>query len=334
MLTMTLSNKTHSCSNPYIAVTSVSFSKNAALRKELKNKFPNSFLNESGNKLPEHDLIKFLKNADAAIVGTESITDKILSHAPRLKIISKYGVGLDNIDEKSLKRRNITLGWTGGVNRRSVSELTLCFMLGLCRNVFSSGFKLKQSAWDKDGGHQLSEKTVGIIGCGHIGSDVARLLSPFGCSLLVRDIVDKSDFCREQQGAYVTRLEELIERSDIITLHVPLTELTHQMVNENFLGKMKSTAFLVNTCRGEVLNQEALKNALAQKIIAGAALDVFVEEPPTDVEFLSLPNLMVTPHIGGNAREAVEAMGHSSIDHLASFFSNSETHLVAPEKQR
>jgi D-3-phosphoglycerate dehydrogenase len=192
-------------------------------------------------------------------------------------------------------------------------------MLGLCRNVFGSGFKLKQSDWDKNGGHQLSGKTVGIIGCGHIGSDVARLLSPLGCSILVRDIVDKSDFCHKQ-GASIASLEEVIEKSDVITLHVPLTELTRQMVNENFLKRMKSSAFFINTCRGEVVDQDALKNALNQKTIAGAALDVFAEEPPTDAEFLSLPNLMVTPHIGGNAREAVAAMGRSAIDHLVSFF--------------
>ena len=308
-------------SEPKIAVTSISFGKSAALREELLQIFPNSVFNESGQRLSGETLIEFINDADAAIVGVETIGDSVLENTPALKIISKYGVGLDSIDQESLKSRNISLGWTGGVNKRSVSEQTLCFMLGLCRNIFGSGFKLKNSEWNKDGGHQLSGKTVGIIGCGHIGSDVARLLSPFGCTLLVRDIVDKSDFCREH-GASEVGLDEVLEKSDIISLHVPLTELTRQMVNENFLQRMKSTAFLVNTCRGEVVDQEALKIALSQKIIAGAALDVFIEEPPTDAEFLSLPNLMVTPHIGGNAREAVEAMGQSAIDHLVSFFKN------------
>ena len=211
------------------------------------------------------------------------------------------------------------MGWTEGVNRRSVSELTLCFMLGLCRNIFNSGFKLKESEWEKEGGHQLSGKTVGIIGCGHIGSDVIKLLLPLDCTLLVRDIVEKSNFCREH-GVLEVSLEEMIARSDIISLHVPLTQLTRQMVNEKFLQKMKPTAFLVNTCRGNVVDQNALKNALNQKLIAGAALDVFTEEPPTDLDFLSLPNLMVTPHIGGNAKEAVEAMGCSAVSHLVSFF--------------
>jgi len=194
-------------------------------------------------------------------------------------------------------------------------------MLGLCRNVFTAGFKLKDGTWNKNGGHQLSGKTVGIIGCGHIGSDVVRLLSPFGCNILVNDIVSKEDFCLEQ-GISEVSLNEVVKRSDVITLHVPLTELTRQMVDESFFQRMRSTAFLVNTCRGEVVNQGSLKNALSKKIIAGAALDVFVEEPPTDAEFLSLPNLMVTPHIGGNSKEAVEAMGRSAIDHLVEFFKN------------
>ncbi len=311
--------KNMSSSNFKIAVTSISFGKSSILREELLRVFPNSVFNELGQRLSGEPLIEFINDADAAIVGVETIDDSILEHTPGLKIISKYGVGLDSIDLESLKRRGISLGWTGGVNRRSVSELTLCFMLGLCRNVFGSGFKLKQADWDKNGGHQLSGKTVGIIGCGHIGSDVARLLSPLDCTLLARDIIDKSDFCREH-GAVEVSLEEVIERSDIITLHVPLTELTRQMVNENFLQKMEPTAFLVNTCRGEVVDQGALKNALSQNIIAGAALDVFAEEPCTDEEFLSLPNLMVTPHTGGNAKEAMEAMGRSAINHLVSFF--------------
>jgi phosphoglycerate dehydrogenase-like enzyme len=320
---MTLKNKSGHYFEPKVVVTSISFSKSTVLRKWLLDVFPNSIFNETGHRLSGVKLVEFIDNADAAIVGIETIDDSLLKHTHSLKIISKYGVGLDSIDQKSLRNRSITLGWTGGINQRSVSELTLAFMLGLCRNVFTSGFKLKDCTWNKKGGHQLSGKTVGIIGCGHIGSDVVRLLSPFGCNILVNDIVSKEDFCLEQ-GISEVSLNEVVKRSDVITLHVPLTELTCQMVDESFFQRMRSTAFLVNTCRGEVVNQGSLKNALSKKIIAGAALDVFVEEPPTDVEFLSLPNLMVTPHIGGNSKEAVEAMGRSAIDHLVKFFKNSQ----------
>ncbi len=170
---MTISHPISNNPEPKIAVTSISFGKSASLRKELLRFFPNSIFNESGQRLSGNKLIEFVSDADAAIVGIETIDDSILDHTPKLKIISKYGVGLDSIDQESLKRRGISLGWTGGVNRRSVSELTLCFMLGLCRNVFGSGFKLKQADWGKNGGHQHSEKSVGIIGCGHIGSDDA-----------------------------------------------------------------------------------------------------------------------------------------------------------------
>jgi len=311
-------------SDPRVAVTSISFSKSVVLREELKRVFPNSLLNEHGRRFSEVELVEFLKNADAAVIGIESISDQVLSQTPQLKIISKYGVGLDSIDQESLKRRNIALGWTGGVNRRSVSELTLCFMLGLYRNVFGSGYLLKQSKWEKNGGQQLTGKTVGIIGCGNIGSDVIRLLAPLQCTLLVCDIVEKSEFCRKH-NATQTSLENLVEKSDVISLHVPLTPLTEKMADKSFLDRMKPTAYLINTSRGDVVDQETFKSTLIQGRIAGAALDVFSEEPPTDEELLSLPNLMVTPHIGGSAKEAVEAMGRSAIGHLVSFFKNHQT---------
>jgi phosphoglycerate dehydrogenase-like enzyme len=306
-------------SSPRVAVTSISFSKSKMLREELKRVFPNCYFNEQGQRYSGTKLIDFLKDADAAIIGIETIDDSLLKNTPSLKIISKYGVGLDSIDQKSLTNRGVILGWIGGVNQRSVSELTLGFMLGLCRNLFTSGFKLKNGVWEKDGGHQLSGKTVGIIGCGHIGSEVIRLLSPFECSIFVYDILDKSKFCQSHR-ARVATLEEVIYKSDLITLHVPLTNLTKGMVNGNFLEKMKPTSFLINTSRGHIVDQNSLKKALINDQIKGAALDVFEEEPPQDEEFLSLPNLMVTPHIGGNAKEAINAMGLSAINHLISFF--------------
>ena len=153
------------------------------------------------------------------------------------------------------------MGWTGGVNRRSVAELTLCFMLGLCRNIFAAGFKLKQSTWEKNGGYQLTGKTIGIIGCGYTGSEVIRLLRPFQCNLLICDIVDKSNFCKEE-NAIELPLEDVVARSNIISFHVPLTSLTKGMVNANLLAQMKSNAFLINTSRGGVVDQQALKESL------------------------------------------------------------------------
>ncbi|MDH5459013.1 MAG: phosphoglycerate dehydrogenase, partial [Nitrospinota bacterium] len=275
---------------------------------------------ETGRYLTEDELIRFAGKADALLVGRDGITDKVLSALPQLQIIAKYGVGLDTIDQDALKRHSVELGWTAGVNRRSVAELTLSFMLGLCHNVFKGGWFLKQGQWVKDGGHLLQGKTVGIVGCGNIGQEVVRLLQPFGCVVWVRDILDRSEFCKET-GAIEKSLEEMLAGADIISMHVPLTEETRYMINAASLARMKSTAFLINTSRGDVVDQAALKEALLKETIAGAALDVFSQEPPEDAELLACPQLMVTPHIGGNAVEAVEAMARAAFQHLKEHFS-------------
>ena len=191
-------------------------------------------------------------------------------------------------------------------------------MLGLCHRTFIGAERIKQGEWIREGGHDLSGKTVGIIGCGNVGKEVVHLLKPFNCVIIVCDIEDRSEFCRDQ-GITQSSFESLAEKSDIITLHVPLTDLTRDMIDEAVLRKMQRASYLINTSRGPVVNPSALHKALVSGEISGAALDVFCSEPPNDMEFLQLPNLMVTPHIGGNSVEAVEAMGQAAIDNLVAF---------------
>jgi len=304
---------------PKIAVTPPAFCRSEFLRDELSRWFPQTSFNDKDHYFSESELIDFLQDADGAIVGRDPVTESVLQALPKLKIIAKYGVGLDTIDREALDRHNVKFCWTAGVNSLSVAELTLGFMIGLCHNAFSRGFALKRNLWQKDGGFQLTGKTVGVIGCGHVGSEVVRLLAPFKCRILVRDIVDKTGFCRKH-GAQVAGLDTVIEQSDLLTLHVPLTDRTHNLIDEKALTRMKPTAFLINTSRGEVVDEPALKVSLMNEAIAGAALDVFSQEPPKDSEFLALPNLIVTPHIGGNTLEAVTAMGKAPIAHLKEFF--------------
>ncbi|HKI48249.1 MAG TPA: phosphoglycerate dehydrogenase, partial [Desulfobacteria bacterium] len=282
---------------PRVAVTPPPICNSSTLREELSALFPQPLFNDTGRYLTEDELIRFAGEADALLVGRDAITDKVLSTLPQLKIIAKYGVGLDTIDQDALKRHSVELGWTAGVNRRSVAELTLSFMLGLCHNVFRGGSALKKGQWVKDGGHLLQGKTVGIVGCGNIGKEVIHLLQPFGCVVWVRDILDRSEFCKET-GALEKSLEEVLAGADITSMHVPLTEETRHMIDATSLGRMQSTAFLINTSRGDVVDQAALKEALLKETIAGAALDVFSQEPPEDEELLACPQLMVTPHIG------------------------------------
>ena len=307
-----------------IKVTSRSFSRNSLLKQELLEIFPDSVFNTDGPYTGLPDIVEFLQDADGVILGLEQMDRQVLQQLNNLKIIAKYGVGLDNLDVNATEELGIAVGWTGGVNKRSASEQALGFMLGLCRNLFFSSFPLKEGKWQKVGGRLLSGSCVGVIGCGHIGTDVVHLLQPFNCRILICDLLDKSGVV-DAYGVTQVPLEKLLPEADMVSLHVPLTELTHFMVNDEFLQQMKPLAHLVNNSRGTVVNQQALKNALQQKTIAGAALDVYESEPPDDLEFLSLPNLMVTPHIGGNANEAVLAMGRSAIRHLKEFFLDSNT---------
>ena len=304
---------------PRVAVTPPAFCKSQSLKTELLGHFPNAVFNEKDRYLSGPDLVDFLTDADAALIGRDPINTELIRSLPKLRMISKYGVGLDNLDPEALSRARIELRVTSGTNRRSVAELTLGFMIGLCHNMSSGSEELKSGSWRREGGQELTGKSIGIIGCGNVGQELVRLLQPFQCKIWVRDIADRSGFCREI-GAVETGFDEIIEEADIITLHVPLTENTENLIDKSVLAKMKPSAFLVNTSRGRVVHQGDLHQALVSGEIAGAGLDVFWEEPPVETEFLQLPNLMVTPHIGGNAREAVEEMGRAAIQNLVEFF--------------
>ncbi len=304
-----------------IAVTSPSFSKNKTLCTELFALFSDVKINSEGKRMNAQDLIEYLQNADGAIIGTEQITENILQNCPKLQFIGKYGVGMDNIDTDACKKYGVGVGWTGGVNRLSVAEMALSFMLGLCRNLYKTSFQLKNGTWNKNGGFQLTGKTVGIIGVGFIGKEVIRLLEPFNCTILVNDIINQDAYYQANHLKEVTK-EEIFSSADVITVHTPLTEQTKYLFNRETFQKMKPTAFVINTARGKIVHAKDLQYALENQVIAGAALDAYEEEPATDSTFLEHPNLICTPHIGGNAEEAVLAMGRSAIYHLKKYFNS------------
>ena len=298
-----------------IAVTSPSFSRHPDLTAAMARYFKDFKLNEEGKRFSPAELVAYLHDCDAAIIGLEKMDARVIDQLPRLKVISKYGVGLDNIDIAHCRRKGIQVLWTPGVNRLSVAEMVISNAIALLRNIYVSSLQLKQGRWIKNGGHQLSHKTVGIIGVGHIGKEVIRLLQPFQCKLLVNDIIDQHAYYRSV-GAIEATKEEIFRTADVITIHTPLTDQTRYMINARTLAMMKPFAIVINTARGGIVHQEALKEALRAKRIGGAALDVYEEEPVTDQALLSLPNLIATPHIGGNAAEAVKAMGMAAIENL------------------
>ena len=305
-----------------IIVSTVAFSTNKVLVNELKKSFQDVIVNEKGIRITENELLNYYKDADGIIIGLEKITLEILDQLPNLKIIAKYGVGLDNIDIEACNKKNIKIGWTGGVNKRSVAEMALGFMIALSRNLYVTSNQLKDGHWNKNGGIQLSGKTIGIIGAGNIGKELIEILTPFNCNILVNDLNELDEYTKTR----ATQVEKdiIFNESDFISIHTPLNNQTKNLINLDVLIKMKNTSFLINTARGGIVNEADLKFALANGIIAGAALDVYEVEPPIDLELLHLPNLICTPHTGGNASEAVLAMGMSAIEHLVKFFYQEE----------
>ena len=298
-----------------IVATSPSFSKNEKLQKEIYKYFPDAKLNLEGKRFSKDELIQFIGDADGLIVGLEIVDDEVLEKCPNLKIVSKYGVGLNNLKF----RKDIKIGWTGGVNRLSVAEMVLGYMLMLSRNLYQTSNQLKSGVWNKSGGFQLSGKTVGIIGVGYIGKELIRLLQPFGCKILVNDIIDQTDYYKSV-GADEVDLETLLRNSDFVTIHTPFDNSTESLISTKEFQIMKKSAFIINSARGGIIDEQALKIALQNGEISGGAIDAYVEEPPTDRELLNFPNLITTPHIGGNSEEAVLAMGMSAISHLREFF--------------
>lgn len=298
-----------------VAVCSRSFSRHPILRAELLERYTNVTFNDTGQQLEGADLIDFLRGHDKAITALERIDDSLLAALPELRVIGKYGVGIDMIDLEAMRRHGKRLGWAGGVNRRSAAELALAFAIVMLRHVVAGNREILAGGWRQLMGGLLSGRTVGIIGCGHIGKDLVRLLQPFECTVLVNDIRDYSDFYTEFNLQPVSK-EKLLECADVVSLHVPLDDSTRNMLTAERLALMKPSAILINAARGGLVDEAALKAALIEQRLAAAAFDVFAQEPPQDRELLELPNFLATPHIGGSAEEAILAMGQAAIDGL------------------
>jgi len=298
-----------------VAVASRSFAGNAALRAELAARYPNVTFTEFPGILQGDALIAFLRGHERAIVGLEPVDDRVLSHVPELEVISKYGVGLDGLDIEAIMRRGIRLGWTGGVNRRSVAELTLAFAIALLHRLPECDVALRRGEWHKLVGRQLTGRTVGIVGCGFVGKELVNLLEPFGCRLLAHDIRDYPEFYRTHSVTPVP-LSQLLEAADVVTLHVPLDRSTRGLIGAGELEQMRPGTCLINAARGGLVDEDALADALERGHLAGAACDVFQMEPEAHPRLLALPTFMGTPHIGGATEEAQLAMGRAAIDGL------------------
>jgi phosphoglycerate dehydrogenase-like enzyme len=271
--------------------------------------------NETRKPLGGAALVQFLGGYRRAITGLEVLDETIFAALPELKLVSKYGVGLDMIDFDAARRHGVTIRHTPGVNAQAVAELTLAFMIMLARRLPALTREMRHGIWTHGGGRQLSSATVGVVGCGHVGQAVARLCRAFGARVLAHDIVNYAEFFRAHDVTLLT-LPLLLAESDFVSIHVPLDASTRGMIGAAELAQMKPGAFLINTARGGIVDERAVQDALIAEIIAGAAFDVFSTEPFPHTELLRLPNFVSTPHVGGASEEAVLAMGRAAIANL------------------
>lgn len=298
-----------------VAVSSRSFSNHAVLRETLSQRYQHVAFNDEGKTLAGAELVEFLKNYEMAILGLERMDASILNQLPNLKVISRFGVGLDTLDLAAMQELGIKLAYTAGANKRAVAELVIAFAITMLRNLAAANHEVRNGVWKQHKGRQLSNCKVGIIGLGAVGKDLVTMLNAFGCEIVVYDTVENKEFCHDHNLKQVD-LETLLKKSDVVTLHIPHTKETHFIIDEERLSLMKANAILINTARGGLVDENALKTALKNNKLAGAAFDVFATEPPQDLELLTLSNFFATPHIGGTTQESILAMGLAAIEGL------------------
>ena len=251
-----------------------------------------------------------IKNYEAVIVrGRTRIDGEIMENGKKLKVIGRAGAGLDNIDAEAAKDKGIKVFNTPEAPSRAVAELTIGLMLSLVRQIPKADNALKDGKWLKKElmGFELRGKTLGILGFGNIGREVGRLAKSFGMKILIHshDLIDP-EVIKELEAREVSH-EELLVESDVLTIHIPLSRETYHVIGRDELSLMKPEAYVVNTSRGGVIDEEALLDALKSGRLAGAALDVYEKEPPNIVELLTKDNLICTPHIGAQTEEAQKA---------------------------
>jgi D-3-phosphoglycerate dehydrogenase len=234
--------------NAKVAVASRSFSKHPVLRAELAAKYPDARFNDEGASLNGDALIAFLDGCDKAVLALETVDDALLARLPGLKVISKVGVGLDTIDVAAMAKRGVKLAWTPGTNSRSVAELALMAALALLRRLPETQADLSAGQWRQLKGGTLTGRTVGLIGCGAVGRELAALLAPFGVKLLAHDPAIKA-----APGARLIPLDDLLRASDVVSLHLPLLPATRGLIDAKKLALMRPSAVLINTARGGVV---------------------------------------------------------------------------------
>lgn len=300
-----------------VLVTPTSFCKpqNTAARKKLEAFADEVVYNEYGRPLKPDEVEKMLSGVDGYIAGLDYITAEAIANAGSLKVISRYGAGVDRVDLQSAKDKGITVTNTPGTNAVAVCELAFALMLSLARVVPTLDNAVKNGEWPRNNGIELCGKTLGIVGFGAIGKNLAIRAKAFGMDVIAFDPYFDQAFA-DANGVNKCDVNELISSSDFISLHVPLNEHTRHMIGEEQIETMKDGAYIINTARGGLVDEAAVAKAIQQGKLGGIALDVYEVEPVTSSPLFGLDNVVMTPHTGAHTNEAISGMGMMAVDNL------------------
>ncbi len=262
--------------------------------------------NPAGKNMSEEQMVAAIADVDGVILGVDPCTRRVIAAARKLQVISRYGVGLDNVDLAAAKERGIPVTWTPGVNEITVAELALGFMFSLARKIPQSTATLKGGQWKRQTGVELAGKTLGILGLGRVGKQLARRARGLDMAVIAFDIFWSEQFARQHGIQKAGSPEEVLKSADFVSLHMNLSDETREIINAQTLALMKPGAYLINAARAQLVNSADLVKALTHGKIAGYGTDVFDEEPPSAGEpLLKLENVVCTPHLGSRTTEAV-----------------------------
>ena len=298
---------------PSVAITIRSFNLQSSAMKKLENEFEIPYINTTGSRLSEDDLIYAISNADFVLAGTEVFTKKVIESSTLLKGISRVGTGTDNIDMSAAKNRNLQVMNTPDAPVPAVAEHTLTLILSVLKRIPQYTMQMKNGNYAVEPGLLLSGKTVGVIGLGRIGFAVASMLSALGCRIGFYDLYSKAKV-RKEWVSYPS-LQKLAGDSDIITVHAAPQEDKGALLDKRFFSSCKKGVILINTARGSLVDEAALEEALENGTVSAAGLDVFVTEPYCG-PLLKYPQVVVTPHVASNTRESRQQMELEAVDNL------------------
>jgi D-3-phosphoglycerate dehydrogenase / 2-oxoglutarate reductase len=305
------------------------------------NRFPLDLLENAGveylinphnKKLTENQLSELISDFDVLIAGTEQITDKVMAQAPKLKLISRVGIGLDSIDLISARKRGIKISYTPDAPAPAVAELALGMILTLLRSAHISNLQMHQGKWERIFGRRLDDVTLGIVGVGRVGTHLLRLMSGFGrIHTLVNDIVPNRELDQKFEIEWVTK-EKIYREADVITLHLPLTPLTQTMISREQLLQMKKDTLIINTSRGGIIDENDLYEVMKREHLGGAAIDVFEKEPYSG-KLVEIDRCLLTAHMGSMSFDCRSQMEIEATEEVLRFLAGKPLQGEVPESE-